>query len=203
MKRPAGRKLGGLILSRRYQSKSRHALWFLFLFLFVSSTGCALQSSVVDMEGDMETLKRHQRELQSRLERVEKEKGSQASASSAPAAAAPKGQADLATRLDLLGTDLQGLSGRVEEKDHLLTMTAKRIEDQSFRIEELLNRLDNLEARVIPLEKSGGRTPPAAAVSTSMCCRPAGGGSTRPGCANCRTLRSGRLCWPWAGCWDS
>ena len=42
------------------------------MVLFVSLTGCALQSSMVEMESDVDTMRRHNRELQSRLERLEK-----------------------------------------------------------------------------------------------------------------------------------
>src|SRR5581483_6404233 len=121
--------------------------------LFISISGCALQSSMVEMEGDVETMRKHQRELQARLERLEK--GAPASSASPP----PGGQkapADLVLRVDGLGTDLQVLNGKVDEEKHLLTSLAKRTEDQSFRSEELLNRLDQLEARLLSLEKVAG-----------------------------------------------
>lgn len=115
--------------------------------LLLSLTGCALQSSVVEMEGDIDTMRRHQRELQGRLERLEKPP------QSAPSSSGGKVPADLVVRMDGLGTDLQSLNGRVDEGNHLLSALAKRMEDQSFRTEELLSRLDALEARVQALEK--------------------------------------------------
>jgi tol-pal system protein YbgF len=123
--------------------------------LFISISGCALQSSMVETEGDIETMRKHQRELQGRLERLEKG----APASSAPASSSSGGQklpADLVLRVDSFGTDLQILNGKVDEEKHLLTSLAKRTEDQSFRTEELLGRLDQLEARLLSLEKVAG-----------------------------------------------
>lgn len=118
------------------------------MVLFISLTGCALQSSMVEMESDVDTMRRHNRELQGRLERLEKgalTPGAPASGSKLPA--------EMVVRMDGLGTDLQMLTGRVDEGNHLLSSLAKRMEDQSFRTEELLSRLDALEARVQALEK--------------------------------------------------
>ncbi len=127
----------------------RSGLW-MGMVLSISLAGCALQSSMVEMEGDVDTMRRHNRELQSRLERLEKGSQGPAAPSSSVASKLP---ADLAARMDGLGTDLQSLTGRVDEENHLLSVLAKRMEDQSFRTEELLSRLDALEARVQALEK--------------------------------------------------
>jgi len=127
--------------------------WLLFTLI----SGCALQSSMVEMEGDVETTRKHQRELQGRLERLEKGQGPTASA--APSSSPAGGQkipADLVVRVESLGTDVQILNGKVDEEKHLLTSLAKRTEDQSFRTEELLNRLDLLEARLLAIEKVSG-----------------------------------------------
>lgn len=118
------------------------------MVLFLSLAGCALQSSVVEMESDIDTVRRHQRELQGRLERIEKTPPSASSSASGG-----KMPADLMVRVDGLGGDLQALNGRVDEGNHLLSALAKRMEDQTFRTEELLSRLDALEARVQALEK--------------------------------------------------
>lgn len=126
----------------------RNRFW-MGMVLSISLAGCALQSSMVEMEGDIDTMRKHNRELQGRLERLEKGAQSGAPASSA----ASKLPADLVVRMDGLGTDLQSLTGRVDEENHLLSALAKRMEDQSFRTEELLSRLDALEARVQALEK--------------------------------------------------
>lgn len=119
---------------------------------FLSVAGCALQSSMVEMEGDVETMRRHQRELQGRLERLEK--GSQgAPSASSGMQGGQKTSADTVLRVESLSTDLQTLTGRVDERDHLLTNLGKRMEDQSFRTQELLSRIDALEARLLALEK--------------------------------------------------
>lgn len=124
------------------------------LLLFTLMPGCALQSSMVEMEGDVETMTKHQRELQARLERVEK--GTPAPSGAASSPAGQKAPADLVVRVEGLGTDLQVLNGKVEEEKHLVTSLAKRTEDQSFRTEELLNRIDQLEARLLAMEKVAG-----------------------------------------------
>lgn len=125
------------------------------VFLISLMSGCALQSSMVEMEGDVETMRKHQRELQARLERVEK--GAPASSGTAPApAGGQKAPADLIVRVEGLGTDLQILNGKIEEGKHLVTSLAKRTEDQSFRTEELLNRIDQLEARLLAMERMAG-----------------------------------------------
>lgn len=120
------------------------------MLLLISLTGCALQSSMVEMESDIDTMRRHNRELQSRLERLEK--GALTPGTPSPSSGS-KMPADVVVRMDGLGTDLQLLTGRVDEGNHLLSALAKRMEDQSFRTEELLSRLDALEARVQALEK--------------------------------------------------
>jgi len=125
----------------------RNRFW-MGMVLSISLAGCALQSSMVEMEGDIDTMRRHNRELQSRIERLEK-----GTLTSPAASSGSKLPADLVVRMDSLGTDLQSLTGRVDEENHLLSALAKRIEDQSFRTEELLSRLDAIEARVQALEK--------------------------------------------------
>ena len=119
------------------------------MVLSISLAGCALQSSMVETQEDLDTLRRYNRELQSRIERLEKGSLTQTASSGA----ASKLPADMVVRMDGLGTDLQALTGRVDEENHLLSSLAKRMEDQSFRTEELLNRLDAIEARVQALEK--------------------------------------------------
>ncbi|HLG23140.1 MAG TPA: tol-pal system protein YbgF [Candidatus Manganitrophaceae bacterium] len=130
--------------------RKRSAKGAVALALFISFSGCALQASMVDLENDHETLKNHQRELQGRLERLEK-------GAAAPAPSAQKIQTESLVRLDSFGTELQALTGRIEEEKHLLSTFAKRMEDQSYRLEALLGRLDALESRISALEKEGDK----------------------------------------------
>ena len=125
------------------------------LLLFILVSGCALQSSMVETEGDIETMRKHQRELQARLERLEKGATSAAAAPSPPAAG-QKVPADLVVKVDGLGNDLQSLTGKVDEEKHLVTSLAKKTDDQTFRTEELLGRIDLLESRLLALEKGTG-----------------------------------------------
>ncbi|MFQ5780228.1 MAG: tetratricopeptide repeat protein, partial [Nitrospiria bacterium] len=127
----------------------RHSGLLCGMVLFVLMSGCALQSSMVEMEDDVETLRKHRWELQGRLERLEK----QTRESPAGLVASQKISADLVVRVDDIGTELQVLNGRLSEERHLLTTLSKRMEDQTFRTQDLMNRLDNLEARLFSLEK--------------------------------------------------
>lgn len=125
------------------------------LLLLTLTSGCALQSSMVEMEGDVETTRKHLRELQGRLERLEK--GTPApSAPSSSSAGGQKVPADLVVRVDGLGTELQVLNGKLDEEKHLVASLGKKTDDQSFRTEELLGRLDHLEARLLAMEKVAG-----------------------------------------------
>jgi tol-pal system protein YbgF len=125
------------------------------LLLFILISGCALQSSMVETEGDIETIRKHQRELQTRLERLEKGAPSTRLPSSS-SGAGQKAPADMVVKVDGLGTDLQSLSGKLEEEKHLVTSLAKKTDDQTFRTEELLGRLDQLESRLLAVEKGTG-----------------------------------------------
>jgi tol-pal system protein YbgF len=112
---------------------------------------------MVEMEDDINTMRKHQRELQGRIERLEK--GSERASSSGTSAGTFGGQnvpADLVVKVDGLGSELQLLTGRVDEEKHLLSTLSKKMEDQTYRTEELLSRLDALEARLLALERGAG-----------------------------------------------
>ena len=107
--------------------------------------GCALQATVVDLETDLDTLKKHQQALQQRLEVTEKAVRDQP---------APKNQGELASKIDGMTSELQALSGKLEENGHQLSGLTQKMDDQSFRLHEALNRLEALEARLSTLEKT-------------------------------------------------
>jgi tol-pal system protein YbgF len=123
--------------------KKREILFFL-LPIWLLAGGCALQATVVDLETDLETLKKHQQALQERLEGTEKALRERA---------VPKGQAEMVSKVDEMTTELQGLSGKIEETGHQLSTLTQKFEDVSFRLQEALDRLESLEARVGALEK--------------------------------------------------
>ena len=108
-------------------------------------SACALQATVVDLETDVDTLKKHQQALQQRLEVTEKAVREQP---------APKNQSDLVSRIDGLTSDLHALSGKLEESGHQVAGLSQKIDDLSFRVQESLNRLEELEARLSTLEKT-------------------------------------------------
>ncbi len=121
--------------------------------LFLMMSACALQSNMVEIENDVETLRKHRWELQGRLERLEKrmrEIGSEEVADK------KKQSADMVAHVDDLKTNFQVLSGLLDEDRHLLSGVSKRMEDQAFRTQDLLNRLNSLESRLFAIEAGGG-----------------------------------------------
>lgn len=115
-------------------------------------SGCALQSNMVGIENDVEALRRHRWELQGRLESLEKK---MREVKSGGLADKKRQSAEMVVQVDDLKTDFQVLSGFVSEDRHLLSGIRKRMEDQSFRAQDLFNRLDDLESRLFAVEASG------------------------------------------------
>ncbi|MBI4714729.1 MAG: tol-pal system protein YbgF [Nitrospirae bacterium] len=121
--------------------------------------GCALQSELVDLEGDVTYLNdqvqevrkgvselqkkgtsEEQQTFQRRLEAVEnylKEK----------TALIQKTQADGGVRMDQMTADLQLIQGKLEENNHLLSELSQRMEEQGDRIGDLSRRVETLEPR--------------------------------------------------------
>lgn len=131
----------------------RVRVMFCVMSLFLVMSGCALQSNMVEMESDVETLRKHRWELQGRLERLEKR---MREIRSEERPDKKKQSADMVVRVDNMTTDFQVLSGLVSEDRHLLSGISKRMEDQAFRTQDLLNRLDDLESRLFAVEAGGG-----------------------------------------------
>ncbi|HET6369905.1 MAG TPA: hypothetical protein VFG95_01835, partial [Nitrospiria bacterium] len=123
--------------------KKREAVLILCLTGFLIG-GCALQATVVDMESDLDTLKRHQQALQQRIEGTEKALRERA---------IPKGQTELLSKVDEMTANVQSLSGKIDETGHQISTLTQKLEDVSFRLQETLDRLESLEARVNTLEK--------------------------------------------------
>jgi tol-pal system protein YbgF len=123
--------------------KKNGAVLFLYLFWLLTG-GCALQATMVDLESDLDALKKHQQALQQRIEGTEKALRERA---------IPKGQTELISKVDEMTADLQGLSGKIEETGHQLLTLTQKLEDVSFKLQETLDRLESLETRVSTLEK--------------------------------------------------
>jgi len=119
------------------------------LFLFFLISGCALQSNMVEIENDVEALRKHRWELQGRLERLEKK---MREVRSEELSDKKKQSAEMVVQVDDLKTDFQVLSGLLSEDRHLLSGIRKQMEDQTFRSKDLLNRLDDLESRLFSVE---------------------------------------------------
>ncbi len=119
-----------------------------FIFLLLIS-GCANQASVVDLEDHALQLERHQIELQKRLERIE-------GLSETPSPHIKNQQiisTGMVAQLSDIETDVRKFTGRVTETDHRVSSLDKKIDSESFRVQALLRRLDQLDARITRLEK--------------------------------------------------
>ena len=114
----------------------------LFIWVFMAgAVGCALHADLVDTQLDLDRLKEHEAQTQKRLETVEsyfKER----------AGSVQRGQADIAIKVDQLGSDLLALQGKLEEISRQMSQWALKLDDQTFRTAQLLSRLDALESRV-------------------------------------------------------
>lgn len=148
--RVAGGPTGGFILlhnrKNREQSLCCRSLMFAgHCILVFLAGGCALQATAVDLEFDLQTLQKHNRELQQRLEGVEKASRERV---------ANTDQIELLSKVEGLASDLQTLSGNIEENSHLVATLSIRFDDIAIRVEEGLSRLGALEARISTLERT-------------------------------------------------
>ena len=120
-----------------------------FLVFFLS--GCALQSSMVDVEDSSERIRKHQIQLQRRIEHLERELKS-------PSLVVKNQQSLSAELIDQLGrieTDVRQLSGQVAEADHKMSTLENKVDAESSRSKDLSDRRKALEARISALE--GGK----------------------------------------------
>lgn len=113
----------------------------LTLSFLSGNMGCALHADLVDTQLDLDRIKVQEAQTQKRLETIEnyfKER----------AGSVQRGQADTALKVDQFGVDLQILQGKLEELNRLMAQLSVRLDDQTFRTAQTVNRLDALEARI-------------------------------------------------------
>ncbi len=113
---------------------------------------CALQSSMVDIEDSSTRLRKHQIQLQRRIERLERNLNS-------PSQIVKNQQslsAELIAQLGVIESDVRQFSGQVTESEHKMSQLENRVDAESFRTKDLMNRLEALETRIAALESGGG-----------------------------------------------
>lgn len=121
----------------------------ILLSLFIPA--CALQSSMVDIEDSSTRLRKHQIQLQRRIERLERNLKS-------PSLIVKNQQslsAELIAQLGVIEVDVRQFSGKVSESEHKMSKLENRVDAESFRTKDLLSRLDALEERLAALEGGG------------------------------------------------
>ncbi|MEO5658046.1 MAG: tol-pal system protein YbgF [Nitrospiria bacterium] len=128
--------------------------------------GCATQAALVDVQTDVETVRGQSDHLAGRLTAVEKTLQDRSSSGQ-------KNQVDAVVRLDEVASDLQTLQGRLEDQAHTLSEVAKSADDQSYRSNQIIARLDALDARLAEQERR-------ASAATSSVVPPPGSSETPP-----------------------
>jgi len=139
-------------------------------FGLLTLAGCATQVALVDVQTDLELLRGKTEHVAQRLTTIEK-------ASVDRSTSGQRNQVDLVVRLDQLAADLQAIQGRLEEQAHTLSDVAKSGDDQSYRFNQVLARLDTLDARLTEQERRGSGqatvAPPATGSETATGSAPA------------------------------
>jgi tol-pal system protein YbgF len=142
-------------MNRRFQGGNAVRRWVVLLSVFLA--GCATQANMVDMESELDRINLEKKQLNERLQALEKTKGSPADSRS---------QTDLALRLDQIAADLQSIQGRLEETSHLVSELSQRMDDQSFRMKEITGRIDTLDQQIALAQDSVGRAVPPGPAET-------------------------------------
>ncbi|NOY85242.1 MAG: tol-pal system protein YbgF [Nitrospirae bacterium] len=121
----------------------------LLLFFFIPA--CALQSSMVDIEDSSSRLRKHQLQLQRRIERLERNLKSPSQTVKNQRSLS----ADLIAHQDGTDQKVRELSGQVTESGHRVSKLENQVDAESFRTKDFLTRLNALEAQMAGL--GGGR----------------------------------------------
>lgn len=121
----------------------------LFPVLQLMLIGCATQASMVDMELEQERIKLQYAEIKEQFKAVG---GNLQGGFSG----ARQEQTDFIIKLDELAAELQTLYGRLEETAYLSADLSQRLDDQTFRMKELVGRLDILDRDMMVVKESVG-----------------------------------------------
>jgi tol-pal system protein YbgF len=133
-----------------------------FLFLFLVSFGCALQSSLVDLEQEVDKTQKMQQELAQLRGELQK---MARSITEKTQAESPEGNAILLEKINRLEEQLLYMEGRLEKGEQQVSTLAETTDDRAHRaeaipsqIDTLLNQVNILTKRIEMLEKPA--TPP-------------------------------------------
>ncbi len=109
--------------------------------------GCAAQTDgLVELEDSVSTLEKHQRELQARVEQLEKR--------DAAAMRNTKTGAETHVKIDALADQIRNLTGRMDEQKNSASALAKKSDDQAFRMQQMRERLTALEGEERPVTRT-------------------------------------------------
>lgn len=117
----------------------------------IMTTGCALQSDLVDVQVDLEKIQQEQAQVKKLLGGTERPKGALDTNQ--------KAQGELVIRIDQLAMDLQSLQGKLEENRHTLSQLMEKLDNQIYRTTELETKLQGLGGQSVSRGESLS-TPP-------------------------------------------
>lgn len=120
----------------------------LILFLIFWFAGCALQADMIDLQKDMEDIKKGDPALRQQLKETDKTLKEKT-------ANLQKTQVDLISKIERLNSDLEAIRGRLDEDEHRMSEALKKIDDQVYRTKDLFARMEILEGRSL----KGSNTP--------------------------------------------
>ena len=128
------------------------ALQTVSLCLIFFLSGCALQSSLVTLEQDMEAGNEQVQQLEGDLDtlRQQVEKHVQQMRAEKPKNNNQKGISDLLGEMDYLKEQLRRLEGRIEEEGRKSSEAMRVTDDRSHEIEQLLGKISSIEKRLPP-----------------------------------------------------
>lgn len=121
---------------------------FLILFFIFLGAGCALQADMVDLQKDMEDIKRGDPVVRQQLKDIDK-------ALKERIANLQKAQLDLISGIERLASDIEVVRGRLDEDEHRISEALKKIDDQAYRTKDIYVRIEILEGRSL----KGSNTP--------------------------------------------
>ena len=98
---------------------------FPFLLTGVVAAGCVAPMENTELEEGVITLERHQRELQARLEKLEKRESG------------ARQNAEMGSKLEALKTEVRSLAGKIDEQKDRIASLSRRVDDQAFALKLL------------------------------------------------------------------
>lgn len=125
-------------------------------------SGCALQSSLVSIEEDMQQEREWGQKLQDNVDtlRVQVEKQAkeiQIQAKKPQTTTTQPGISEMLGEVNQMKEDMRRLEGRIEETGRKASEAMRATDDQSHQVETLSNRLSNIEK--VPLPEKIGTSP--------------------------------------------